>query len=621
MNTIKLYLSAIAVLFSQVINAQSNNCGAVPQNLAVNAACVTEPFTNNQDGTGQTVNASCSGGYGTAYEDVWYSVTGTGNPMTITLSGANRDAVLAAFTACGVGELACTTINGGTSGSIVFPTTFGTTYYIQIQRRSGNNNANQNGNICAVSAPGGGGGPANDDPCAATALSVNATCISTTSTNATATASLGVPAPGCANYAGGDVWFTVTVPATGNVIIEMNTAGGFTDGGMAVYSGPCGGLGLIDCDDDGGVGLMPLISLSGQTPGATLWVRVWEYGNDNNGAFDICAYDGGGGGSPTNVNCNVPDPICSGTPIQFTAQSNGTAASVVNPGNNYGCLFTTPNPSWYYLEISGAGNLVIDITAGADIDFAIWGPYPNLPNAIAQCESHAVPLDCSYSISPIEQAIVPGVLVGQVYVLLVTNYAAVVQMITINEAAANSASTNCAILLPVELESFTGTLLDGTVQLNWVTASEHNNDYFAVERSTNGAIWSTIDIVQGVGNTTERSYYSARDAQPTSGNNYYRLKQFDINGSIKISETIGVKSVSEIDLELTPNPAKNMVLVSSRHAIATIQITDLQGTTVIVQEIPSKVQCAVDIASLGSGMYVVTILTSEGRFTERLIIE
>jgi hypothetical protein len=53
--------------------------------------------------------------------------------------------------------------------------------------------------------------PANDDPCNAIALTVAATCTYTTYTNAAATASTGVPAPGCANYLGGDVWFTVVV--------------------------------------------------------------------------------------------------------------------------------------------------------------------------------------------------------------------------------------------------------------------------------------------------------------------------------------------------------------------------------------------------------------------------
>ena len=39
-------------------------------------------------------------------------------------------------------------------------------------------------------------------------------------------ASTGVPAPGCANYAGADVWFQVTVPASGNIIFDKNIHSG-----------------------------------------------------------------------------------------------------------------------------------------------------------------------------------------------------------------------------------------------------------------------------------------------------------------------------------------------------------------------------------------------------------
>ena len=68
------------------------------------------------------------------------------------LSNANRDYVLTAMTSCAGGELDCTQQISGINGSVNFGTTLATTYYIHIQRRSGNNNANLTGDICAVSA-------------------------------------------------------------------------------------------------------------------------------------------------------------------------------------------------------------------------------------------------------------------------------------------------------------------------------------------------------------------------------------------------------------------------------------------------------------------------------------
>jgi len=82
------------------------------------------------------------------------------------------------------------------------------------------------------------------------------------------------------------------VPASGHLILDSQQ-GVITDGGMAIYSGTCGSLTLIECDDDDSAnGLMPFINRTGLTPGSTIYVRFWEFGNDNNGTFSICARNG-----------------------------------------------------------------------------------------------------------------------------------------------------------------------------------------------------------------------------------------------------------------------------------------------------------------------------------------
>lgn len=131
--------------------------------------------------------------------------------------------------------------------------------------------------------------PVTNDECSnAIPLTISPSCTFSTYSNAGATASAGIPAPGCSLYSGGDVWFSVVVPANGSIRIDTST-GTVTDGGMAVYRGNCGALTLVECDDDDSAnGLMPFINLTGQTPGTTLYVRFWEFGNDNNGTFEIC---------------------------------------------------------------------------------------------------------------------------------------------------------------------------------------------------------------------------------------------------------------------------------------------------------------------------------------------
>lgn len=139
--------------------------------------------------------------------------------------------------------------------------------------------------------------PSNDNCSTATALTAGGVFADNPVmvTNAGATNS-NPPAPGCASFAGGDVWYSVTIPASGSLTIETNndTAGGstLTDSGLAVYSGACGALTLVECDDDDSAdGNFSLIAVTGRTPGEVLYVNTWEYGGGIVGTFRISAYD------------------------------------------------------------------------------------------------------------------------------------------------------------------------------------------------------------------------------------------------------------------------------------------------------------------------------------------
>tara|TARA_R110000782_G_scaffold99522_1_gene185308 strand:- start:189 stop:1742 length:1554 start_codon:yes stop_codon:yes gene_type:complete len=153
--------------------------------------------------------------------------------------------------------------------------------------------------------------------------------------------------------------------------------------------------------------------------------------------------------------------ICTNSGLAFQANNFIPDANITNPGNNYGCLASTPNPAWYYLEISQPGNLLMTLTAAQDIDFIMWGPFPNLANAIANCNTYSaadiVPnipglqQGCSYSFQSIESPSIANALVGEVYVLLVTNYASVVQNITLVQSGGTS-GTDCNVLNPPQCD-------------------------------------------------------------------------------------------------------------------------------------------------------------------------
>ncbi|WP_395052469.1 GEVED domain-containing protein, partial [Flavobacterium sp.] len=115
---------------------------------------------------------------------------------------------------------------------------------------------------------------------------------SVVTTNISATNS-NPPAAGCSFYNGGDVWFSVTIPASGSVTVETKflTGSAILDTGMAIYSGSCSSLVLVECDDDDGTGNFSLISLTGRTPGEVVYVNTFEYENNAFGNYQIAAYD------------------------------------------------------------------------------------------------------------------------------------------------------------------------------------------------------------------------------------------------------------------------------------------------------------------------------------------
>jgi len=347
--TITSIVLALLTLLPVGLYAQAPGAScAAAASLTVSGACGSGTISD------ATVADAPAPSCGAASRDGWYSFIATGTSATVTAISSNRQLLLQVFSgSCGSEvEIGCananTTAGAQTETVNLAGLTIGNTYLIRVV----NQNANNMGltSIC-VTAP-----PANDNPCSATAIAVNASCAFSTYSNAGATNSAGVPAPGCANYLGSDVWFTVTVPASGAITFDSNT-GVITDGGMAIYSGSCGSLTLISCDDDNSAnGAMPILTVTCQTPGATLWVRFWEYGNDNNGTFQLCAYDPVSGNAPAN------DAPCGAISLSLGVTTSGsvTSATACNEPATPGCWTGgTLNTVWYSVVCPASGQISV----------------------------------------------------------------------------------------------------------------------------------------------------------------------------------------------------------------------------------------------------------------------
>ncbi|MEN0048622.1 MAG: T9SS type A sorting domain-containing protein, partial [Bacteroidota bacterium] len=172
-------------------------------------------------------------------------------------------------------------------------------------------------------------------------------------------------------------------------------------------------------------------------------------------------------------------------------------------------------------------------------------------------------------------------------------------------------------VLPVELLYFYGEKVDDQVRLNWETATELNNDYFEVEWSLNTKTFKSIGQVKGAGTTLEKQSYELLHPNPAAGINYYRLKQFDFDGSFEYSDIVAVKfdSNSKDELSVFPNPSSNTTVSVLTNQTGTLQVFNVAGQLVL--EIAELNRSTIDISQLNAGIYFVKV----GSLMTKLVVE
>lgn len=178
-----------------------------------------------------------------------------------------------------------------------------------------------------------------DEPCTAIGLAVTSgTCSLSNFDNTGLTISTGMPEPGCATINGPDMWFSVTVPQSGQVQINSSTAGTF-DELISIYDGTCGNLQFSGCVSGSGSNVYPLTYAG--APGSTIFVRVNEGGTGDAslGAFQICAYEATTS-TVSQVLPGVTTTITCGQTLNFydTGGAGGTSTTSATqppPAGNY----------------------------------------------------------------------------------------------------------------------------------------------------------------------------------------------------------------------------------------------------------------------------------------------
>lgn len=186
--------------------------------------------------------------------------------------------------------------------------------------------------------------------------------------------------------------------------------------------------------------------------------------------------------------------------------------------------------------------------------------------------------------------------------------------------------------LPVTWANFRADLMDDEVALQWSTASEHNNDFFTIERSADGQLWESLGTVDGAGNSISLQLYYWLDENPIPGQSYYRIRQTDFDGAFDFT---AVKTVVYNPRDLTilayPNPVEmgndlNLVIEGAMGLEeAYIKVVDLMGRVQMIEKanIGHRGNAHVTLKlpeSTPAGAYIVVVEMGQLQYREQIIL-
>lgn len=180
-------------------------------------------------------------------------------------------------------------------------------------------------------------------------------------------------------------------------------------------------------------------------------------------------------------------------------------------------------------------------------------------------------------------------------------------------------NTDNSIPLPIELLSFKATVQQQDVKLTWSTASEHNNDFFTIERTVDAKEWISIGTLKGMGNSIVKRNYNFVDEKPYANVSYYRLKQTDFDKQYTYSKVVRVELEQGKQIAVYPNPSSRTFTLTSRVDIAQLKFLSALGSSLPISVEKREGETIVDPGDISPGIYFIQILTNEGIVSIRVI--
>jgi hypothetical protein len=428
-----------------------------------------------------------------------------------------------------------------------------------------------------------------------------------------------------------DYWFKFTVPSTATGIrIQGNDEYGAlssnnSDEHIAVYRAPagCGGtLQQVNCGSGGSFGDVDMTVAA--FPGEVLYIQVFDADAPtapDRTSFGFCiSID-----CPAKDDCSISANLSYDAPQCWNMNTNG--ADILP--TYYDCLYGDNNTVNYFTFQTDCDGTPVDtvqlIFSVTDLGCGQTAMSMVRDNTPCTADYQEVIVNCA-----VFEEVMGGTTAtnfNQTYIFpACTKY--VVQIISDENVAGCASSgqilivkgTSPTTVLPIELLSFTG-YNDGAVNvLNWTTASERNSLKFEVEKSYDASNFEYIGEKLAAGNSSINIDYNFIDENPKVGNNYYRLKMIDADGTFKYSEIINIRirednlPVKDGIVKIYPNPTNGLLNIqyqSSKETDLDLNVYDVAGKNMLSNTkkvVRGLNMFEIDALNFAKGMYILNLL-------------
>ena len=174
--------------------------------------------------------------------------------------------------------------------------------------------------------------------------------------------------------------------------------------------------------------------------------------------------------------------------------------------------------------------------------------------------------------------------------------------------------------LPVVLVAYSARIEESFVKLEWSTTTEITNNRFEILRSGNGKDFELIGTLDGNGTTAVRNNYIFYDKLPLNGTNYYRLVQFDHNGTSTKFSIKQVRFVQPDQSFIYPNPATQQAKINFAPGTSLVELIDMNGKIERALTIPlTATQITIPLNELPSGTYFVRMKKQGELLVKKLV--